>query len=150
MNQKINKMVSGHILMQFWHTLTIFQYILKVKNLIQILHVNAIMVFWQTRPKTLAHSKCTYTGGHPFCLLLIFHFFSSHNLQTRPCMTSISENEMNIQIPLCNVWYLNGILKNSLDFFGRSCIFKKKNSKYLGSNNSYVWNTDCGNVMKNS
>ena len=25
-------------------------------------------------------------------------------------MTSISKNEMNIQIPLCNVWHLNGML----------------------------------------
>ena len=31
--------------------------------------------------------------------------------------TSISENEMNIQIPLCNVQHLNGILNISLEIF---------------------------------
>ena len=29
-------------------------------------------------------------------------------------MTSFSENEMNIQIPFCNVWHLNGNWETSL------------------------------------
>ena len=32
----------------------------------------------------------------------------SHSTSHR---TSISKNEMNIKIPLCNVWHLNGIVK---------------------------------------
>ena len=34
-------------------------------------------------------------------------------------MTSISENEMNIQIPLCKVQHFNGILKISLKIFSK-------------------------------
>ena len=37
--------------------------------------------------------------------------------QSMSCMTSISKNEMNIQIPFCNVQHLNGILRISLVIF---------------------------------
>ena len=46
-------------------------------------------------------------------------------------MTSISENEMNIQIPLCNVWYLNGIFK-ILWIFSEKVAYLKKKFKILG------------------
>ena len=43
-------------------------------------------------------------------------------------MTSISDNEMNIQfqIPLCNVRHLNGILKISLEIYPKNTQLKKK------------------------
>ena len=44
----------------------------------------------------------------------LFIMFSS---QFTSRMTSISENEMNIQIPLCNVKHLNGIVKISFETF---------------------------------
>ena len=37
--------------------------------------------------------------------------------QSTSHVTSISKNEMNIQIPLCNVRHLNGILNISLEIF---------------------------------
>ena len=47
-------------------------------------------------------------------------------------LTNISENEsMNIQISLCNVWYLNGILKISQEICLKKTHHLKKYSKYL-------------------
>ena len=40
-----------------------------------------------------------------------------HYSQSTSPMTSIFENETIIQIPLCNVLHLNGILKISLEIF---------------------------------
>ena len=34
---------------------------------------------------------------------------SQHYSQSTSRVTSISETEMNIRIPLCNVWYLKGL-----------------------------------------
>ena len=54
-------------------------------------------------------------------------------------VTSISENEMNIRIPLCNVRHLNEMLNISLDrnLSEKDALTekkKKKDSKYLGDN----------------
>ena len=51
--------------------------------------------------------------------------FSLYYNQPSSHMTSFSENEINIQIPLCNVWHLNGILKTlniSQEIFPKRCI----------------------------
>ena len=45
--------------------------------------------------------------------------FLVDNSQSASRMTSISENEMNIQIPLCNVRHLNRILNTSLEIFSK-------------------------------
>ena len=54
--------------------------------------------------------------------------------QSTSRMTSISENEINIQIPLCNVRHLNGILKISLEIFPKKMhwLTKKIIRKCLG------------------
>ena len=41
-----------------------------------------------------------------------------------------SETEMNIRIPFCNVWHLNGILRNLSE---KDALTEQKNSKYLGN-----------------
>ena len=56
-------------------------------------------------------------------------------------MTSISKNEMieHSNIPLCNVWYLNGILKISLEIFPKKMYsLHRKIQKYLGNNKFIV------------
>ena len=57
-------------------------------------------------------------------------------LQSTSRVTSISENEMNIRIPLCNVQHLIGMLNISVEIFPKKShyLIKKKNSKYLGNN----------------
>ena len=42
------------------------------------------------------------------------------------CMTSFSKNEMNIQISLCKVQYMNGILKIPLEIFPEKDISNEK------------------------
>ena len=50
--------------------------------------------------------------------------------QSTSSMTSVSKNEMNIRIPLCNVRHLNGMLNISLEIFPKRRINWKK--KILG------------------
>ena len=57
--------------------------------------------------------------------------------QSTSRVTSISGNEINIQIPLCNVRHLNGMLDISLEIFPKKTNKlkkKKKDSKYMGNN----------------
>ena len=50
-------------------------------------------------------------------------------------MNSISKNEMNIRISLCNVRCVNGMLDISLEIVPKNDAFtEKKYSKYLGNN----------------
>ena len=53
--------------------------------------------------------------------------------QSTSRMTSISENEMNICIPLCNVWYLNGFSKTFLEILPKNDSLSKltKIPRYL-------------------
>ena len=46
--------------------------------------------------------------------------------QSKSRMTSISENEMNIQLFLCNVPHVNGILNISLAIFPKKDVLTKK------------------------
>ena len=56
----------------------------------------------------------------------LFIMFSS---QFTSRMTSISENEMNIQIPLCNVQPLNGIVKISFETFHKKDVLTEKKNQ---------------------
>ena len=62
--------------------------------------------------------------------------FISNYSQSTSCVTSISENEMNIRIPLFNVRHLNGILNISDislgNLFEKDALTGKKRFKILG------------------
>ena len=56
---------------------------------------------------------------------------SENYSQSTSCVTSISANEMNIQISLCNVRHVNEMLNISLEIFPKKPLTEKKDSKYL-------------------
>ena len=68
-----------------------------------------------------------------FHMKLFILFYS----QSASRMTSISENEMKIQIPPRNVRHLNGTLKISFEIFHKNDVLteKKKIQKTWGNNN---------------